>query len=82
MGVDVKPGRPTNGKPIEHTAVSKITRCNICGSTQRDAYNNTREIEQGGVNDDGVYTHVVWRNTKCSKCGQSRIDKAYENRNA
>lgn len=74
-------GRPPGpaGPPPEQVE-SVLTRCKNCGSTDRTRYENVREMEIGGVNDAGPYTHVVWRPTKCTNCGQARVDVAHENR--
>lgn len=82
MGIMMKPGRPLGSKTTQVQAIAKLTRCTICGSTERERYTSKNEIEHGGSNDDGPFTHIVWRHTQCSKCGQHRIDKSFENRTA
>lgn len=69
--------RPPRG-PIPRVIVP-VSRCPICGSTEREDYHGTRTLEVGGVLPDGtVYRRVVWRNTRCRSCGQARVDKTYE----
>jgi hypothetical protein len=59
------------------------SRCRKCGSTEREGYFNTNETPASGIDADGrPYTHVVRRWTRCRNCGQTRIDRAYENRPA
>ena len=55
------------------------TRCEKCGSTSRDPYYGviTRDIA-GKTADGGDFTQVVWRRTRCKKCGQHRTDKSFE----
>jgi hypothetical protein len=60
----------------------QISHCRLpCGSTDREPYSRTFALPQAGIGPDGrEYTHVVWRDTKCLKCGQHRKDKSYETR--
>ena len=77
-----KLGRPPGSKTqdIPH-AEAILTRCPTCGSTERSDYINRREHECAGVTPDGKpYTHTVWRDTTCLKCGQRRCDITRENR--
>lgn len=58
------------------------SRCPTCGSTDRDPYYGVKTMAHGGITADGdLYTHVVWRRTRCCACGQIRIDKSFESRN-
>lgn len=62
---------------------AKATACPTCGSTRRERYFHTVERAIAGVDRDGKpYTHVVWRRTRCTDCGQVRVDRSYENRPA
>ena len=57
------------------------TRCFACQSTDRYGYYNVSAQEFGGVAPDGhPYTHIVRKWTRCRNCGQTRIDRVYENR--
>lgn len=75
-------GRPQGAatKPKQE-AIADPSRCGKCGSTNREPYHHKREMEYAGVDSSGkAYTHVVWRHTSCSDCGQARVDRALENR--
>ncbi len=52
--------------------------CPKCGSTERTDYSNTTRIAYNGIHQGREYTHVVWRTTNCSGCGQRRRDRSYE----
>jgi hypothetical protein len=57
------------------------TRCPACKSTKRSEYRSTSTQEYAGLDDKGrPYTHIVRRWCNCMDCGQSRIDRVYENR--
>lgn len=74
-------GRPQGSANIESVVTVAASRCAACGSTERAPYSNTRELDHGGTTTDGQdFTHVVWRSTRCLKCGQARVDKTFENR--
>lgn len=68
-----------NYRNYEH-AEGVVTSCPSCGSTERAGYFAKQEQEVSGVRDGKPYTHVVWRRTSCTACGQFRIDKTFENR--
>lgn len=74
---------PMVGKPSDGTAQSRKSACinADCRSTEREPYENRQELECGGTNADGSpYTHVVWANTVCRRCGQRRRDRWTEHR--
>lgn len=75
-------GRPKGAKtkPRGETE-GKLTRCK-CQSTNRTPYTKRRELEYAGIDQQTgqPFTHVVWRHTTCSDCGQARIDRHVENR--
>lgn len=75
-------GRPRGSKTTAPDVVTvTASRCRKCDSTEREAYSKTREFERSGVDGEGrPYSHVVWRRTRCRKCGQRRVDRSYENR--
>jgi hypothetical protein len=77
-----KLGRPVGSKTEDVPVVDKvITACPACKSTERSDYCNRRELAHLGKTPDGrQYTHVVWQDTRCEKCGQRRVDKSFENR--
>lgn len=81
-----KPGRPagskTEGTPV---VIGQLTRCPLerggCNSTEREDYFNVRTHSFGGVDNQGnAFDTVVWRRTRCRKCGRVRDDKFYEMR--
>jgi hypothetical protein len=68
-------------KPAPEQSVSQPSRCKKCGSTRREPYHGRKELEFSGQDKEGKpFTHVVWRRTSCSDCGQARVDRHYENR--
>lgn len=73
---------PTVGSqpPKTETVSADPSRCRKCGSTERTGYGHTREVAHGGVHEGQAYTHVVWRRTSCTNCGQVRDDISRENR--
>lgn len=75
-------GRPKGSLNKEQDHVQAIpTHCIKCASTEREAYNRSEVQEFSGVDPQGnPYTHIVRRWTRCSACGQHRIDRYYENR--
>ena len=57
------------------------SHCKKCGSTDREQYQgniSTRYIS-GSVG-DFHFNRIVWKRTKCKKCGQHRTDRIYENK--
>lgn len=79
---ELVPPKPAGSAEREQVE-GRLTRCTKCGSTKRTKYSNRREIPHGGVDADGKpFTHVVWRNTCCADCGQARVDRHLENRQA
>ncbi len=76
-------GRPSGAKTTRLEVEAKLTRCPICRSTDRGPYLSKMEQFFRGTDPAGnPYTHIVRRRCQCSKCGQMRIDRAYENRNS
>lgn len=75
-------GRPAGSQTTKPpVATVPTSRCVKCDSTERERYFRTEEKEIAGVDPEGnAYTHVVWRWTRCSECGQVRVDRTYENR--
>jgi len=75
-------GRPKGTSNQSHpAAAARLSRCPKCQSTERGPYTRTTKQAHAGVDPDGhPYTHVVRRWTRCLACGQSRIDRTYENR--
>jgi hypothetical protein len=62
------------------TVTVEPSRCQSCGSTEREKYFCTTTRAIAGSHDGQPYTHIVWRRTRCKACGQVRIDKSYEHR--
>jgi len=76
-----RPGRPkgSKGGTID-TITVEPSRCRRCGSTRRGDYYGKTEQAFRGKHNGQPFTHIVRRRTKCLDCGQTRIDRAYENR--
>ena len=87
--------KPANKKPVASKPAAKpkkprsrnvpvvqaeVTACGACGSTDRQPYFNVRERAIAGVRDGKPFTHVLWKRTRCTNCGQIRDDRSYENR--
>lgn len=65
-------GRPAGGgsvatKEVVSETVAKQSVCKGCGSQDRTAYNGCTEMTHAGVT-------TTWKRTKCTSCGQSRVD--------
>lgn len=75
--------RPKASRPRSVPIVEAApTACPKCGSTERLNYFNVREQAIAGERRGQPHTHVVWRRTRCTACGQTRDDKAFEHRPA
>lgn len=76
-----KAGRPKGSLTVERDVVAVIpAACKRCGSTKRTAYDKVIERAMAGTIEGAAYNHIVWRRTKCTACGQARIERHYENR--
>lgn len=81
-----KKAEGTAKKEKASTATPKLVvpvdapRCPTCGSSDREPYFGVVETEFAGLHDGLEYTHVINRRTVCKNCGQTRIDRTYENR--
>lgn len=75
-------GRPAGSPNVTEVVTVAPSRCRKCLSTERTAYVNPLEREIAGVHDGQPYTHIIWRSTKCARCGQGRKDRTFENRSA
>jgi len=82
-----QPAEPKKKPRIKRTKPDQVeaappTACRKCGSTDRDPYYGTitRHIYGIDRHTGQVYTHVVWRRTRCRGCGQQRIDRTREHR--
>ncbi|WLD10473.1 hypothetical protein [Planctellipticum variicoloris] len=74
-------GRPPGSPNVRETAVAVPSRCNACGSTEREPYLDRNDLEFAGVDSGGkAFTHIVRRRVRCAGCGQMRIDVTRENR--
>ena len=75
------PGRPkgSTGGNVDVITVEP-SRCPRCGSTRRSDYYGKTEQAFRGEHNGRPFTHIVRRPTWCLDCGQTRIDRAYENR--
>jgi hypothetical protein len=74
------PGRPMGSVTATPQVEVKASRCTKCNSTKRKPYSHTRAVHSPGTSDGLPHTHVVFRYTKCAKCGQARVDRTLENR--
>lgn len=79
--------KPTRGRPVGSKTADRIiadeeqfppTNCPVCRSQNRAAYNSVQRIDGEGITPRGsVYTAVELRPTKCTDCGQARMDRRY-----
>jgi len=76
------PGRPKGSKNKKRdVVVADLTHCASCGSTDREAYHGISELDHNGIDPQGnPYNRVTWKRTKCSACGQNRVDQFFERR--
>lgn len=79
---ETKAGRPEGSPNVQRDSGEvQLSRCKKCDSTDREKYFGTpTEFAIAGVKDGKPYTHIVRKRTKCSNCGQQRLDSFYENR--
>jgi ferredoxin len=79
-----KKGRPKGAANVDvDLADAQLTRCAKCGSTERSAYFNRRDVHVAGVHpESGPYTQIVIRRTRCLGCGQHRDDRHFVNKPA
>lgn len=75
----MKAGRPKGTTHFERELVdAPASRCPQCGSTERLHYQHLNVIEGEGFDPQGrPYTAVELRPTRCTSCGQSRIDRTW-----
>lgn len=75
-----KRGRPPGSKNKQRDEVTvHISSCKTCGSTEREKYTNPQVMEQEGFLPNGQqYNQITWRNTRCLRCGQARVDRFFE----
>lgn len=73
-------GRPAGSANVKATADAAASRCPACGSTNRNAYEGTPNVQEySGESNGQPYTHIVRRRCQCADCGQYRIDRTFEN---
>lgn len=66
-------GRPPGAKTATRdVAEQRLSRCR-CGSTERGDYERQETLPL--VDDPDGFTHVRLQWTKCSDCGQARVDR-------
>lgn len=76
-------GRPAGSKNIDATADAHPSQCPACGSTNRGPYLGTANVQEyGGTHEGRPHTHIIRKRTTCADCGQTRIDRTFENRPA
>jgi hypothetical protein len=51
------------------------TTCPKCGSTEREKYHGTRRVAGSCTIGNELWGWVDFKNTKCKKCGQARVDR-------
>ncbi len=76
-----EPGTRAGTPNAEYTtAEAPASRCAKCGSTNREHYDRRTVQTYAGIDPAGrPYTRIIRRWTKCTDCGQHRIDRTYEN---
>ena len=82
MSRNDRKGRPPGATNAESGQVVAVHQCPQCKSTDRERYRLVNCVESGGVTSSGiVYSHVVFRRTRCKTagCTKSRIDRFLEN---
>jgi hypothetical protein len=68
------PGRPPGVGNLEYDTVdATLTKCQKCGSTERQKYRKDPVIHRQPFSDKTVIT--TWRKTRCLKCNRARRDK-------
>lgn len=81
----VAKNRDKGSKPVPQpkAPVNQVeeSRCPKCDSTEREDYEAKIEQEHAGEDANGKpYTHIIKRRTRCTTCGQTRVDRTFENR--
>jgi hypothetical protein len=77
-------GRPAGVAPVMNPPtvdVQPASRCPKCLSPERSDYipgSKTVQVYAGILADGRRYNRVIRRRCKCLKCGQMRMDRAYE----
>lgn len=75
-----KPGRPAGSKTADrdHQVVVE-SRCQKCGSTNREKYTGTVVLQGDGVApDQKPYSERLIAKTRCLDCGQARVVSRYK----
>lgn len=72
-------GRPAGARNVEETVDVFASRCPKCGSTEREGYESKTVQPYATIHRGVEYSHIVRRRCRCSNCGQTRIDRTYEN---
>ena len=72
-------GRPTGSVTTSDSIVVVPIKCKMCGSSQRSRYTNCRTLKVSGVLKGFSFRSVTLRRCKCTKCGQTRIERHLNN---
>lgn len=65
--------------PIVQKTDAPATRCPQCQSENRERYENVTRQEFSGRDGAGrEFRAIIRRWTRCSDCGQTRIDRSFE----
>lgn len=74
-----KKGRPAGSQNTDATADATPSRCPSCGSTNREAYVGSKQVQEfEGTHNGTPFNRIVRRRCACSDCGQFRIDRTFE----
>ena len=71
-----KPARSKARKYV--TALTIVSRCPACHSTERSKYEKTSEVNAIGEENGLPYDTVIWRSCQYLNCGQWRRDRSTE----
>jgi hypothetical protein len=72
-------GRPAGKNPKPPINSVEPSRCPSCDSTERGPYFGKTTQEVKGTDGNGKpYDRIVRRRTRCASCGQTRIDRTFE----
>jgi hypothetical protein len=72
-------GRPKGAQTVARVAADVLpSRCPKCQSTAREPYaGHPRVADLSGMHDGQPFNRIVYRNTRCTACGQARVDREW-----
>lgn len=78
-----KAGKTAARKPVPRQSYVQLDvippACPRCHCTDRTAYFAIKTIQSIGVTPSGVeYSQITFKRTRCSRCGQARVDRIFE----